>query len=222
MNKKPAMIKLIIVAVVTIIGIVATFVSFNVYPGGTAYTYNGFVHSIDLGLDLQGGVYAVYEATESNPGDSRMNGTVNQLTNLLTDKGYTEATVVRQGTNRIRVEVPDVDEPQEIFDIIGEPAELEFVLSSDRQEDGDLIMTGSSVVNAYPTIQNGDYCVGLSLNDEGGKKFGEATSNNINSYIKIYVARGGGSRDLISTARITQAITNGNAIISGEDRKSVV
>ncbi|MBQ7227476.1 MAG: hypothetical protein IJX05_03675, partial [Clostridia bacterium] len=167
------------------------FFRFTVYPGGEATDY-GVISSIKLGLDLEGGVFAVYEAEDANPEDSRMNGTVTQLTGLLTAKGYSEATVVREGANRIRVEVPDVDEPGEIFKIIGEPADLEFVLSPDGTQDGETIFTGEVVTNAYVTSdEQMQPAVGLSLNSEGARIFSQVTSENIGKFIKIYLLKGG-------------------------------
>lgn len=215
MKRKSAIVKFILILVVTAIGLVASFVSFNFYPGGTAYKYDGFVFSVNLGLDLEGGVYAVYQADEENPEDTRMNGTVTQLTTLLTSKGYSEATVVREGSSRIRVEVPDVDEPSEIFKIIGSPAELEFWLSADGNSDDSLIFTGDAVENAQAGILNGEYVVSLDLTPEGGDTFAQVTTNNVGSYIKIYTVQDG-TRTLHSTASINEAITGGSATISGD------
>ncbi len=216
MKRKPALIKFIIVAVLTVFGLVASFVSFNYSFFGSSYKYNGFVTSINLGLDLKGGVYAVYEAAENeNYDDSKMNGTVAQLTDLLTGKGFSEATVVREGSARIRVEVPDVDEPEEIFQIIGDPATLEFILSPDGNQEGDTILVGADhVTNAYVTMNQGQYAVGLSLNTDGAARFANYTSQFTGQYIKIKVTRGGQS-SIISTATIREAITGGNALITG-------
>ena len=214
MKRKSSIVKFILVLVATAIGLVASFVTFNFYPGGSAYKYEGFVFSINLGLDLKGGVYAVYQADESNPEDTRMNGTVSQLTNLLTSKGYSEATIVREGSNRIRVEVPDVDEPGEIFDIIGKPAELEFWLSPDGTNDSEMIFTGDVVNNAQAGMLNGEYVVSLAFNSEGAQKFSQVTSANVGKYIRIYTVQDN-NRSLISNASINEAITGGNATISG-------
>ncbi|HIV63893.1 MAG TPA: protein translocase subunit SecD [Firmicutes bacterium] len=216
MKRKSSLVKFIILTAVTVIALVACFVQFDVAPGGEVHEY-GVVSSIKLGLDLEGGVYAVYEADEANPGDTRMNGTVTQLTDLLTARGYTEATVVREGSNRIRVEVPDVDNPDEIFTIIGEPVDLEFVLSSDGTTDGETIFTGDVVTNAQAGILNGQYVVSLSLNSEGAQIFADITSAHTNEYIKIYRVRDGVREDqAISTAQINEAITGGQATISGD------
>lgn len=220
MKRTSSLVKFILVLIVTAIGLVASFVSFNYNsPGGNTWKYNGFAFAINLGLDLKGGVYAVYESSENNPEDTRMNGTVSQLTDMLTSKGYTEATVVREGSSRIRVEVPDVDDPSEIFEIIGDPAELVFYLSSDSTLDASdrRIFTGEVVNNAAAVIANNEYAVSLSLNSEGASIFREVTTDNVGSYIMIYETKDGEiTGNPISVATINEAITNGEATISGD------
>ena len=220
MKRTSSLVKFILVLIVTVIGLVASFVSFNFNSvGGNTWRYNGFIFAIDLGLDLKGGVYAVYESSENNPEDTRMNGTVSQLTDMLTSKGYTEATVVREGTSRIRVEVPDVDDPSEIFEIIGDPAELQFWLSSDSTLDASdtLIFSGDVVRNASAVIVNNEYAVSLQLNSEGASIFSSVTSDNVGSYIMIYETKDGEiTGNPISVATINEAIPNGEATISGD------
>lgn len=219
MKRKSSIVFFTLVCVATAILLAASFVRFPYSVGGDAWEYKGFVFDISLGLDLKGGVYAVYEAAEGeNPDDSRMNGTVSQLTNLLTGKGYTEATIVREGTNRIRVEVPDVSNPGEIFDIIGRPAQLEFILSDDGQTDGDSIFpsgAGDYISGAYvSTNERNEYGVSINFTSEGANLFGDATAANTNHYIKIYTNQGD-TRTLISNARINEEI-RGSAFISGD------
>ena len=102
-----------------------------------------------LGLDLRGGVYVEYSAarpedTEADF-DSLMNGTISVIQQRLTDKGYAESNVQRIGTDGIRVEIPDVTDPQAILDLIGTPAKLEFL-----SPDGEVFMDGS-MVKLLPT-----------------------------------------------------------------------
>ena len=77
--------------------------------------------AISLGLDLQGGISTVYVAKDSSVEnfDSLMESTISVLRTRLTNAGYTEATVARQGSDAIRVEIPDVEDPQQVVDIIG-------------------------------------------------------------------------------------------------------
>lgn len=220
MKRKSSLVKFILVLVATAIGLVASFVSFSFNTiGGNVWNYNGFVHAIDLGLDLEGGVYAVYEASGETPDDASMNGTVTQLTDMLTNQGYTEATVVREGTSRIRVEVPDVDDPEEIFNIIGDPAELAFYHSEDASlsSDDEFLFSGDVVTNAVAAVSDNQYVVNLTLNGQGAQIFANATSAHAGdgTFILICETHGDDSATVISAATITQAITNGQAMITG-------
>ena len=82
---------------------------------------------ISQGLDLRGGVSAVYEAIDDGQSDydNLLSGTMAVLRNRLTGQGFTEATVTRQDGGRVRVEVPEVDNADEILKIIAEQADEE-------------------------------------------------------------------------------------------------
>ncbi|MCH5165260.1 MAG: protein translocase subunit SecD [Clostridiales bacterium] len=208
-KKKSTITKLVLIGVAMVIGMIFAFVPMRF--GLTLYHPFLSKEAISLGLDLQGGVYAVYQATNTDTDnfDSKMEGTRSALQTLLANKGYTEATIVREGTDRIRVEVPDVNDPSGILEIIGEPTSIKFVLDST----GETVITGDNVVDAtaYYDPSNG-YVVRLQLDSAGRKKFGEATSNNIGSTMSIYL---GSSTTPISSPTINSAITDGNAIITG-------
>lgn len=214
-KRTSSIIKLSIIGALLIFGIVISFCSFNF--GLTRY--NSFASSIKLGLDLKGGIYAVYEATDTSAEDfeTSMNGTRTRLENLIISKGYTEATVVREGSTRIRVEVPDVENPSEIFRIIGSPANVEFVLNhtatdSSRQV---VITSRDHVKNASAGYYEGQPVVRLELNSEGRQKFGDATTNNIGKAMAIVMQVEGEDEQVISTPNIESAITTGSAIING-------
>jgi len=95
---------------------------------------------LELGLDLQGGIYVEYTA-EANPEDERsaeyqLDLTMRIIQNRLTDKGLPEATVQKVGTSGIRVEIP-IDKTlsaeeqeakkQKAVSLIGTTAKLTFV-----------------------------------------------------------------------------------------------
>ena len=128
MSKKKSKFKFILTGIFIVLGIILCSFSFDI--PGTYYTFNGWAKSIKLGIDLSGGVSAVYECSvdegSSTDLDSAIDATISRISSMLTNKGFTEATVVKQGTDRIRVEVPDVSDPQEIFNLIGSPAKLEI------------------------------------------------------------------------------------------------
>ena len=165
------------------------------------------VEGISRGLDLRGGVSAVYEAQDEGQSDfaSLLSGTMAVLRNRLTNQGFTEATVTQQGTNRIRIEIPDVDDPNEILNIIGQPAHLEF-----KTADGETIMDGSAVVSAEMGYLDGQPVVQFTLNDEGATAFATATAENFGSTISIEL-----DGEVISAPKVNQAITGGQGYIEG-------
>ena len=86
------------------------------------------VANINLGLDLAGGVSITYQAAEgSNPTSSEMEGARAVIQRRLDTKGYTEASAYLDGTDRIRVEIPGIDDASEAVDEIGRTAMLSFV-----------------------------------------------------------------------------------------------
>ncbi len=208
-KKKSTIVKLVLIGVALLIGMIFAFVPMQF----GLKNYNPFLsaESISLGLDLKGGVYAVYRATNTDTDDfdTKMEGTRSALSSMLADQGYTEATIVREGSDRIRVEVPDVDDPQKILDIIGEPTTVKFVLDSTNET----VITGDNVVSAEAgTDPSSGYVVRLRLDSEGRRKFAEATANHINEKMSIYL---GSSTTAVSSPTINSAIPNGEAIITG-------
>ena len=172
------------------------------------YIVKPVASAISLGLDLRGGISTEYRAvdTSAEDFDSLMDGTVSVLRTRLTNAGYTEATVARQGSDKIRVEIPDVSDPQEVIDIIGTPAHLEF-----RDPSGNVVLEGKDIENAYVTqdTTNNLFMVGFELTNEGTKKFAEATSANIGNAISIYL-----DDELVSAPTVESAITSGTGVIS--------
>ena len=163
--------------------------------------------AISLGLDLRGGVYTVYRGVD--PGDgtfsSLLDGTAQVLTNRLTAQGYTEATVVRQGADRIRIEIPSITDPQQMLDIIGTPAVLQF-----KDASGNLIMEGKDVKKAQAVLMDNQPVVSFELNEEGTKKFADATLANIGKQISIEL-----DGRVISAPTVSTAITGGQGYIEG-------
>ena len=183
-KKTSSIVKLAIVAVVVIIGALLTFCSW--YVPNTYYKFNSFASSIKLGLDLKGGIYAVYEADSEgvNNFNERLTQTQNRLTDLLTEKGY-DATITTEGNNKLRVEVPDVSDPSSIFELIGKPCQVVFVV-----EDKVVMNAKDKLTSANPRFspQDGTYLVELDFTAEGKNEFGAVTSANVNKQMSIYLS----------------------------------
>ena len=192
--------------------------------------YKAFIKEISLGLDLSGGVYAVYEVDESKLTDEQkenidalIEGTRNSLESLLFSKGYSEAQVTVSNGN-IRVEIPDEDDPERIFNLIGRPSSLEFKEYVDGA-DGDLSLdsasgkvkldsklTGNDVANAGVSYdqQTGYYVVALQFTEEGTKKFSTATGALTGSKLSIWV-----NDEYVMAPNVNEQISGGNAQIAG-------
>ena len=194
------------VVVIVLVSLVAlNGVSFGLYKIDPLSEY------ISLGLDLSGGVYAVYladgEGLSQNEFNSLMSGTISVIRTRLTSKGFTEATVTQQGTNRIRVEIPSIDDPDEILRILGTPAELKIL-----DPEGKVVVTGADIKNAYATYHDTsskEPVVAFELSAAGADAFGAATANNIGKVLKITL-----DGVSISEPTVQTAIPNGQGVIT--------
>lgn len=214
MKKSTAIVVLSIFCVLIALGTVFAFVSFDNGELGV-YDYYAYPRNISLGLDLVGGVYAVFEPKAADTDDlsTRMEGTANALESMLFEKGYTEAVVsLEDNNNRIRVEVPDVDDPEEIFTLIGRPAQLEFRKeTSSESPTSTPYVTGEDVENAYVSYNSdGAYVIALEFNTAGAKKFAAATEERKGSTISIWI-----NGECVMSPTVNSVISDGKAVIEG-------
>lgn len=190
---------------------------------GIGEDHVGSAEDIRLGLDLAGGVSVTYEATKENPTAREMSDTVYKMQKRVENES-TEAEVYQEGSNRVTVDVPDVDDPQAVLDKLGKAGALEFVMYEDCQIDTDqvatydkdkVLMDGSMIADAEPATQQkssggNENVVKVTFTGKGAKKFGEITSDNVGSRLSmIYDGKE------VSSPVIQTAITDGVAIISG-------
>ena len=124
------------------------------------------------------------------------------IRNRVNELGVSEPLVQRQGSNRIVVELPGIQDTAEAKRILGKVANLEFRLvaeanapAAERQRfeyrgadragmtewlERDIIITGESVSNAQAGFdQNGQPNVSISLDGEGGMLMSRATRANV-------------------------------------------
>ena len=165
--------------------------------------------SIPLGLDLSGGVSITYQVVDENPSAEDMSDTIYKLQKRV-DSYSTEASVYQVGDDRITVEIPGVQDANQILEDLGNPGSLEF-----QMPDGTVFMTGDMVEDAQGATAtdrygNKQYIVSLKLTDEGAKIFGEVTSENIGKNLPIVY-----DGETISYPQVQSAITGGEAQITG-------
>lgn len=202
--------------------------------GVVAYTgigkaNRGSAKNIRLGLDLAGGVSVTYEASKENPTAEEMNDTVYRMQKRVENES-TEASVYQEGSNRVTVDVPDVDDPQAVLDKLGKAGSLEFVLLADCQIDQNtkdatyekdkVLLDGSMISTAEATTQQdsstgvSENVVKITFNGKGAKKFGDITSEHVGEQLSmIYDGKE------VSSPVIQSAITDGVAVVSGNFEK---
>ncbi len=91
------------------------------------------VSKTNLGLDLQGGLSVILQAPEGTSSDD-MDQALDIIQNRVNKLGVAEPEIQRQGTDKISVQLPGIDNPQQALDIIGKTAVLEFHEVSDFGE----------------------------------------------------------------------------------------
>lgn len=222
MNLKKSIVILTVIAVFIILMSVFALVSFPV--AGTVYDYHGYATTIDLGLDLSGGISAVFGVQDDGLGnlESRVDGAVSTLQSMLASEGFAEATVAKtssDGSYAIRVETADVSGAEDMLDLLG-PARLQFVGSSSQGTSGSALPSDAKVAlegsqhlaDAYVTMQNtgtgNSYAIVLQFNEAGTQAFSDLTGDS--SYVNIYF-----NGSLLTSVQISSQITNGVAVISG-------
>ena len=194
--------------------VIAAALSFVSYQGiGEGKTLSA--GNIKQGLDLSGGVYIVYEADKEDVTAEEMQAAVSLIQGRMDWNGWTEAEVAQEGTNRIRVDIPGVENAEEAIREIGQTAQLSFV-----DETGKVLLTGDMVADATKQVGatqkggNAEPYVALKFNDEGKQLFAEATAANIGK--PIYIVMDG---EVISAPMVQSAITTGE---SAEELASLI
>ncbi len=170
------------------------------------------------GLDLKGGSVIVFEAQEANPSDEQMDTVVNMMRIRLDGLGYTEATITRQGTNKVRIEIPSVSDPDDAASTLGATAQLQFM---DAQ--GNVVLTGADIETAsaqYGQITElgaAQNYVELKLKPEGREKFTTATANAAalkstgENFIAIVM-----DNNILSMPYVDETINSDTCTISGD------
>ena len=153
-------------------------------------------------------------------------------------QGTKEVTVINQGTDRILVEVPGVEDPEALKRLIGQTARLEFKLvdltadpnqvAQGRAPAGSQVLpmvegggniavkrrvmvSGDQLVDAKQTFdQDGRPVVSISFNTAGARRFGRVTQENVNKPFAIIL-----DDQVLSAPNINEPILGGQAQISG-------
>ena len=93
---------------------------------GSVYIGRLAMPDIKLGLDLDGGVSITYQAATDNPSAEQMGDSVYKL-QLKAQDYSTEAEVYQEGNDKINIDIPGVNNANEILEELGKPGTLYFV-----------------------------------------------------------------------------------------------
>ncbi|MCT4331872.1 protein translocase subunit SecD [Paracoccus sp. YLB-12] len=191
-----------------------------------------------LAIDAQGGAITIQlsEAEKAITDDRTIQQSLEIIRRRVDEVGTREPTIMRQGTDRILIQVPGIGSAAELKALIGTTAKLTFnsvvgtsadpdaragigqvVLPAADQEgvyytiEETPVVTGEELTDALPsTDQNGMPSVDFRFNPTGARKFGAYTSANVGQPFAIVL-----DNQVISAPVIRQAITTGSGQISG-------
>ena len=149
----------------------------------------------------------------------------------IDEVGTNEPNILRRGNDRILVELPGLDDPMRVKNLLGKTANLTFrfitknleeTFGSEKLifEDGSeeaivskrIILSGDNLVDAQAKMdtQNNETIVSFTLDRVGAKKFAKATTSGIGKRLAIVL-----DGKIISAPTVRDAIIGGGGQISG-------
>lgn len=198
---------------------------------GIGSAHKGSAKNIRLGLDLKGGVSVTYQAKKADPTDQEMSDTIYKMQKRVEDFS-TEASVYKEGANRINIDIPGVSNAAEILDKLGRAGSLQFVMYSklkdkdgnanpnegdevvfdekDVEMDGSMIDTATATTQQSSTTGASENVVNVKFTGKGAKKFSKITGNHVKEQMAIVY-----DNKLVSAPVIQSQISDGNCVISG-------
>ena len=161
---------------------------------------------------------------------SALNQSLEIVRRRIDEIGTNEPTIVKRGNDRILVELPGLDDPNRIKNLLGKTANLSFRIVSESDdafgseqlffEDGKsqlnvnkrVVMSGDNLTTAKPKFdsRNNETIVTFTLDRVGAKRFGRVTTNNVGKRLAIIL-----DNKIISAPQIREPIIGGNGQISG-------
>ena len=147
----------------------------------------------------------------------------------IDDVGTKEPTILQRGDKRILVELPGIDNPARVKELLGKTAQLTFrlvskddgfgseklILSENNEEltvSKRVVISGDNLIDAQPQFDNqsNQPLVRFTLDRLGSQKFGRITTENVGRRLAIVL-----DNSVISAPNIREAITGGTGTISG-------
>lgn len=146
---------------------------------------------IKLGLDLDGGVSITYQAATDNPSAEQMGDSVYKL-QLKAQDYSTEAEVYQEGSNKINIDIPGVNDANSILEELGKPGTLYFV---EGQLTWPILATDSEIVSSTSQVNRANVRVGETLPEDLVTGPGVEQSVNIDETVSGHTNTEGGIND---------------------------
>ncbi len=227
------------------LGVVDRSVTFELRDPAQAEQARTLLRDIgeDIRVDIEEDGTAVARFTEDSM-QQRLNNAMQQSIEIvrrrIDETGVREPTIQRQGERRIVVQLPGINNPERMKDILGKTARLTFRLVdtsvSPRGDDippgsevlpadetgpnGEpvrryvvrkrVMVSGENLTDASATFQQGQPVVAFSFDTVGARRFGQVTQENVNRPFAIVL-----DGKVISAPRIQEPILGGNGVITG-------
>ena len=163
--------------------------------------------------------------------NSSLNQALEIVRRRIDEVGTNEPNIVKRGNDRILVELPGLDDPMRVKNLLGKTANLTFRFVTENSEetfgseklsfeDGSdevivskrIVLSGDNLLDAKPKMDNqtNQTVVSFTLDRVGAKRFGKATISGIGKRLAIVL-----DGKIISAPVIQDAIVGGAGIISG-------
>ncbi len=181
-------------------------------------------------------IVTLSEAEQRATDERTMQQSLEIIRRRIDEVGTREPTILRQGTDRILIQVPGIGSADEVKAIIGTTAQLTFQPVVSRTTNAETspgvgnellpsvdepgmyyvleqapVVTGEQLTDAQPAFdQNGRPAVNFRFNPQGARKFGDYTAANIGSPFAIVL-----DGEVISAPTIQSHIPGGSGIITG-------
>ncbi len=163
--------------------------------------------------------------------DSSQSQALETIRRRIDELGTNEPNIIKRGNDRIVVELPGIDDPARIKNLLGKTANLafRFIIQGSEEtfgsekldfEDGTeealvskrIVLSGDNLLDAKPSMntETNETVVTFNLDRVGAKRFGKATSSGIGKRLAIVL-----DGKIISAPVVRDAIVSGSGQISG-------
>ena len=191
------------------------------------YEYNTFELDLDFEQDKVIINFSNYGQVSLN--NAALKQSIEIIRRRIDDVGTKEPSILQRGDKRILVELPGIDNPERVKELLGKTAQLTFRLVSNDDEFGSekfilsetneeltinkrVVISGDNLVDAQPRFddRSNQPLVTFTLDRLGSQKFGKITTANVGKRLAIIL-----DNTIISAPQIREAITAGTGTISG-------